>query len=379
MQEEKIHVLGQAKPKRPPRRSDPPPAMGFSPNKAAVDKGGWEYPLSREEKKHRLMYVYQEELAEAERANSENVAALKALKRRHSATKEQLQAANEAAPAASSLAMSGSLMAAGIFALVAMFALGYCSSSLIGRRYAEPSERAVEAASSCGGLFGAASTDNSSSVFLEGSSDTANATTPPNVSDRVWGLRSEGHVRLRLSNCVEAAWWFSSSLKMLALDINISEHRRSADHNDIRGELGFALVCSQRFKEGVVELEQHFNGVGPERVSPHLFNAFGYAYFNLQDFTKATDAFYVGMQRDSQNPVLWSNLGAARMMLGDFESADNAFMSAAEAVEKMEEHQDHHATLVAQNVQLLQLWANHGPTEHRPTIDLWNGYLYDSD
>lgn len=353
--------------------------MGFSPNKAAADKGGWEYPLSREEKKHRLMYVYQEELAEAERANSENVAALKALKRRHSATKEQLQAANEAAPAASSLPISGSLITAGIFALVATFALGYCSSFLIVRQYAEPSEKAVEAVSSCGGLFGAASTDNSSSVFLEGSSGTANATTPPNVSDRVWGLRSEGHVRLRLSNCAEASWWFSNSLKMLAHDNNISEDSRSVNRNDIKGELGFSLVCAQRFEEGIVELEEHLHGVGPERVSTHLFNAFGYAYFNLQDFTKATDAFYMGMQRDSQNPVLWTNLGAARMMLGDFESADHAFMSAAEAVERMKEHQEHHANLVAQNVQLLQLWANHGPTEHRPTIDLWNGYLYDSD
>jgi len=341
------------------RRSDPTPAS------VPEIRGGWEFPLSRDEKKHRIMCLFQAELAEADRSSTEDRKALQALQKRHSKAPSPETGSSTTG---TSTTHGGNGAACRSSSWLKPELHGACLIALLGILIAIWGCRS-QAALTCPCSVSAGGANISKAVTVNMSE-----IVPPNISDRVLGIRSEGHVRLKLSNCMEAEWWFSTALNLLSIDGNLSD--ADAYRNHIQGERGFALVCSQRFEEGANELSQHLLGLGDQMHGvPHLLNALGYAYFQTQDFVKAADLFQLGVQADKDNPVLWSNLAAAKMVSGDFQMADDALAHAQDSVANINAHQDHHMDLIRSNVQVLFALANNESLPFMPLVELWNGYL----
>jgi len=380
MQDEALHrgLSRDGSPARASRRrSDPTPCMAIPEH-----RGGWEYPLSREEKKHRIMYLFQAELAEAERTSTEDKEALRGYRKRERAASTGGTTTTTTTDAAAALGNDGAACrgtsklrpelyaGAGLVVLLGILvAIWACHAQA--QVPCAVGANATEDACSCGVIAGGA---NASEIEIELVTVNMSETVPPNISDRVLGIRSEGHVRLKLSNCNEAEWWFSTALKLLAHDGNVSD--ADAYHKcHIQGERGFALVCSQRFEEGVIQLEQHLLGIGVENGSPHLLNALGYAYFHTQDFVKAGDLFQLAIKLDEHNPVLWSNFAAAKMVSGAFQMADEALTVAHDSIMKINAHQEHHMTLILSNVQVLNELFQNNQSQYTPLVELWNGYL----
>lgn len=349
------------------RRSDPTPLV-------PEQQGGWEFPLSRDEKKHRIMCLYQAELAEANRSSTEDRKALKALRKRHSNagidTRTDTVGTEGITHANGTNAAKGAACRSAPRPRLELY--GVCLVALLGVLIAIWSCRS-QAMLPCPCSVSGHDANVSRTLSVNMSE-----TVPPNISDRILGIRSEGHVRLKLSNCMEAEWWFSTALNLLALDGNVSD--ADAYRNHIQGERGFALVCSQRFQEGAKTLEQHLLGLGDQmHAVPHLLNALGYAYFHIQDFAKAADLFQLSVEADKENPVPWSNLAAAMMVAGHYQQADDALNNAQDSVAKINAHQDHHLELIRSNVQVLYSLANNEtlPAGYSflPLVELWNGYL----
>lgn len=323
-------------------------------------RGGWEFPLSREEKKQRVMYLFQAELAEAEQTNAENNEEIRA----ETKERRKLQAllakravpVADGAPTATNLAPTKRSSQArlesvglGLLAGLTVIAIAWLCQS--------PAVVPV-----------IPSTTNATMPVDQAQAETS--LSPGNITDRVMGMRSEGHVRLQLSNCQEAEWWFASALKVLA-EGNIT----SAYRNHLLGERGFALVCSQRFADGAKILEEHMEFIGFQGES-HLLNALGYATFHLQEFVRSAAFFELSIRADKLNPVPWNNFAAAQIMAGDLGAANEALYQAAENVKQLNVHQDHHANVVSTNAAVLNAHSR-GEVDRLPWVEIWNGYLYD--
>lgn len=326
--------------KRLVRRSDPtPPARLASPKPA---RGGWEYPLSREEKKQRVICLYQAELASAEKSkakSSESQAAYTSVS--SSALKVETPA--------------GGRTSNTHFVLYVLLAIVVFLAAVALRRPQSPNEAEATIA-------------NLTTPKLHGETG---SDVPPNITDRVLALQLQGHARLKISNCAEAAWWFSSALDLLGGDAAFAARRA-----ELLGEWGFALVCGLRFQEGATTLEQHLQRVGFDWGAPHLLNALGYAYFFLEEYQKAGEAFEFAIRRDRDNPLLWNNYAAVQMAFGNFEVADNALNQGMDNLKTIDLHREHQTNLIVTNIQILQDIVNEQQTV-MPQVDLWNGYLED--
>jgi tetratricopeptide (TPR) repeat protein len=193
----------------------------------------------------------------------------------------------------------------------------------------------------------------------------------PNITDRAQGMRNEGHIRLQLSNCAEAAWWFSSARQLLSHKGNVSD----IFQNHIVGEQGFALVCAGHFEEGVKFLEEHLTVIGLNPGAAHLLNALGYAHFFMKDMTKALVYFELSLRADELNPVPWNNFAGVKIMEGDLKGAEDALVRAHNNVEIYPLHQEHHIGMIRYNLQVLRE-KSEGKAQHAPWMDLWNGYVY---
>jgi tetratricopeptide (TPR) repeat protein len=327
-----------------PRYSDPtpvPPNLEDTP--AANPKhvsgllGGWEYPLSREEKKHRVLCLYQAELEQAEKKNSDSPKGEK----KDCAEQRDGQ----------SLANGGCLFRRNVAIAALLVLMAVLMHALLSTLLGEPQKDRF----SC-----ELNMSDASSLGLP----------PPNISDRIYGLRSEGHARLKMSKCAEAEWWFSNALTLLLAETNLSKVFRSAGV----GERGFALVCAQSFEAGAEQLEQHLNDTGFNQTLPHLTNALGYAYYNMQEVRKSAGVFEAITKIEPLNPIVWNNLASASMVEGNMTMAETALG---------------HAIFIVENQPELWLWYHEelirslhnfqSRLENRsfvtPNVELWNGYL----
>jgi len=312
-------------------------------------RGGWEYPLSREEQKQRVMYLFQAELADADKSSADNLEALQTLMEK----RKSCPSSPRKTP--TRIETTGRCdSGAQITARARMEGCGLALLAVLGVL-----------------LVAMLVSRTSASVSL----DTDDSVVPPNISDRVLGLRQEGHKRLQLSNCVEAEWWFSQALDLMSDKSNMSDSSHNHSVNHIVGERGFAFVCSQRFEDGAKQLEKHLLEVGLDRAAPHLLNALGYAYFFMEDFQKASNFFEVGIKVEEENPVLWNNYAAAKMVAGDLGAAHGALIYAVESLKRIHVHQKHHADLLAYNLHVLKERSEgDGEKLPLPWVDLWNGY-----
>lgn len=334
------------------RRSDPGQQSDAGSPRIMKQRGGWEYPMSREEKKHRLMCLFQAELADAERSRADNEALQMLMEKRHNTPNSPRKM-----PTGSGVA-EGSSLSAQTVSRARMEGCGLGMVALMGVFIAIWLQHTPASVRS-----------DAVAVVLD------TPAVPPNISDRVLGMREEGHKRLKLSNCAEAEWWFSRAYDLISDAGNVSDLDHNHSVNHIVGERGFAFVCSQRYKDGAKHLEQHLLDIDLPRAAPHLLNALGYAYFYMEDFNKASNFFEVGIKVEEDNPVLWNNYAAAKIVANDLPAANGALIYAVESIKKLRIHQDHHADLVAYNLHVLkERQQDKGEKLLSPWVDLWNGY-----
>lgn len=137
-------------------------------------------------------------------------------------------------------------------------------------------------------------------------------------------LRELGHLQLSVSDCQGAAQLFGRALELANSTVSLEESEA------LRQELGFALVCARRFEEAVGVLGQF----APAELPVHLLNALGFAHFHRSEVVQAADCWQEALQLAPQNPVLWNNLGAARVLLGDA-SASEALLMALSTAEQL--------------------------------------------
>jgi tetratricopeptide (TPR) repeat protein len=286
--------------------------------------------LSREEKKHRVLCLYQAELEQAEKKNREPLSVK---------DKDCLLPAHG----------GSSLQRHALFASILVFLVAVSISTSLSLAPADPRQDSL-------------SDDSNLSAFVLGLA-------PPNISDRISSLRSQGHARLKISNCAEAEWWFATALSLLSSGSNLSQVYRGL----LVGERGFALVCAQSFEAGAEQLEQHIVDVGFNQTLPHLANALGYAYYNMQEVGKAIDMFEAVSKTEPLNPIVWNNLASANMVEGNLTAAENAL---------------EHALYLVQHQPVLWHWYEEemfrsmyhyqsrleNLTSDKPNVELWNGY-----
>ncbi|CAJ1446264.1 unnamed protein product, partial [Effrenium voratum] len=155
---------------------------------------------------------------------------------------------------------------------------------------------------------------------------TSTTTTAAVTLETVARQRRLGLQNLRRSDCFQAAYYFGRALDLLP-QVLADEAELRKGELQLLGDQAFALICSKRFAEGAKLLE---GCAGETDCSSHLLNALGYAQFMQQDYTRAAETFQLGTSADPQNPIIWSNLGAAQMELWHLDAADEALFKAAD-------------------------------------------------
>ncbi|CAL1153819.1 unnamed protein product [Cladocopium goreaui] len=142
------------------------------------------------------------------------------------------------------------------------------------------------------------------------SQDAAPSVESSDDEDEVHRLRRLGHESLKRSDCYQAAHYFQLSREQLQkMEANVTEVlglqvSLSQDH-------AFALICSRRFQDGIALLEGCLTS--PLKCDSKLLNALGYAFCQMEDLETAAKVFQMGLSEDPENPIIWNNLGAARM------------------------------------------------------------------
>lgn len=383
---------------QPKRKSDPVRPRRKS-GAAPRQQDSWEFPLSREEKKYRVISLYEQELAEANHAGEELEelidenealhAQLEQLEERHAqaskvapggARETVVQSKQDVAAAAGRPGVLGRCLAAAslLLALLIGAAILLVPDVAENRSKTVPETQVGELSEHPGPAEGAAEISRQPS------------TGPPNppVSTTATASRLEAHglERLKGSDCFKAAWYFSSALGLVKEQMDelggaVTEELVSQRMN-LLGNRGFALVCAQRFQEGLELLEEQreVRALRPEAGVPaYLLNAQGFALFKLQGYAQAVEAFSAGVAAEPDNPILWSNLGAAQMVLGDLQAADDALFQAAELLDPKKRESEapavdaHHQAMFGFNVEILRQKASGAEVDTLPAVELWWG------
>jgi len=398
---------------RPKRKSEPVRA-GLPETRL---QESWEYPLSREEKKHRVMCLFEQELAEARRSGEELVleelySQLERIEELQPGTARRLKDAvrgltggeppEDDSPVvirrrqwpvplglalgavALAIAVGWWMQAAGAGAGSAdqdimngtgLPAMPPVAIDIAGAGEMFPGHSDVEAL--LGSAEGSLETpkpamehDSSGGHVLPTTSTTSELLS--SSRDRVLRFFQLGQSNLRKSDCYQAQYYFGQALKLFQQ----VEVDHPSQHEGVMFELwvnyAFSLVCAQRFQEGADMLEGCVTGALD--CASHLLNARGFALFHLKDYAGAAQAFQLGAEKDQRNPIIWNNLGAAHMVLRNYEAADEALLHVAGENEKGGlKLSPHHWQVISTNVQELQHRAETGQVSRLPLVELWFG------
>lgn len=370
------------------RRSDPTPVLELSSPSSRSHKcsGGWEYPLSREEKKKRVMQLFQAELEARDSRDhmSEVVSEAEAdvaAESRLSSPSGSHHSADVARAPQQSVSWAGffrpaTMAAVLLLVLVASTPLWVNLSA--GRKASGGDAHCIPPGSR------SSQTDNMNrsehAIVPVAPADSNRSTLVGsvvmpgvplfNVTATVRRMQTMGHERLQHSDCPEAVLWFSSALELLRY--NSSANMTLADRARLQAHRGFALICSQKYSEGADEL----GGLvaNDERIQgeSHLVNALGYAHFKMKDFRRAAEVFLLGAELDPSNMILWNNVAAAKMAHGDFKAADDAMFIAAETYERVSSNVDEYRTaMLFDNGRLLSEMIEGKQDMRLPTVELW--------
>lgn len=370
--------------RRPKRKSDPVRPRAPQPRQA----DSWEYPLSREEKKYRVMCLFEQELNEAKQCGAEEVEALldenEALYAQLEELEERRSSQEEAAAEATrrptlELEDGKGRWRNHRFYLLAVLVLAFSAAATLAAAFWSAESRLEEGHEL---LSTSPEPPNVAAAAAEPPHVEAAAAEPPNVAAAARRLQAHGMARLAVSDCWKADWYFSSALKLLEEQVALQEGAAAESLSrhilNLLGDRGFSLVCAQRFPDGVATLERHLAGTDVELIASHVLNALGYARFMLQDFSGALLAFNAGLQKDDRNPILWNNLAAAHMVLGHIQEADDAMFKVGEFSDHEKqtkgsiEVSEYHEAAFLDNVQELMNRAN-GQATKVPSVELWWG------
>lgn len=376
----------------------------------------WEFPLSREEKKHRVICLFEQELAQAHEANRRSSLQTAAYSKESpgscrpsrpsctpSSPGEQPSASRQSSEADSSRAfepvaappplplrsswwpLATLLVCLAIaVALVVVFLLVFRSDALTGVTLgvtapsanfgaAEPYEvPAANVAMQREAAPVAAELDAMRPAALPplvfGASPAAGAI---QRAERVRALREQGLHHLRLSECLEADRFFAAATK----ELGPVEDPPSQSHLLLLGDRGFSLVCGQRFVQGVDLINERVLR-GGHQLPAHLINALGFAEFSLEDFERADAAFSWAVQVDPDNPILWNNLAAVKMVRGEIEEADDAMdrtFAKANSQDAEFEVQQYHLEMFESNMRYFMglVSGDTALAAVRPSVELW--------
>ncbi|CAK0859118.1 unnamed protein product, partial [Prorocentrum cordatum] len=170
--------------------------------------------------------------------------------------------------------------------------------------------------------------------------------------------------------------YFASALELLMVGSGgLAE--RDVEVRGLLGHQGFALVCDEKFREGAALLEHHIRSEGLTEGTAHLLNALGFARFRMGDYERAELAFEAGSRAEPQNPIMWNNLAAVKMMRGRLGEADGAMYQALDRTlpgQRGKEAQwvvgDYHRWMFQSNAVNLASRAS-GAKAGMPQVDLW--------
>jgi len=255
----------------------------------------------------------------------------------------------------------------------AKIALG---SGVRGTEAARAEENESVTTSSLEGVgFPAASQNESTAKNMSEGASSASVETETSAASTVLRLYKLGQSSLKNSDCYKAQHWFSAALKMLhQVDLPDPGQYEGAG-GDLLGNLAFSLICAQRYTEGLELLEGCVTG--ELECASHLLNALGFGLFQMKDYKTAARAFLSGAEKDSLNPIIWNNLGAARMVLWDLEGADEAMVRVAELTEDGKDPvrlSPHHQEVFVRNVEELKRRAEtYQASDVLPRVELWFG------
>jgi len=351
--------------RRRKRMSEPP---------RRVTQESWEYPLSREEKKYRVMCLFEQELAEAKQSGEEEEQAMEELYTQLERIEElrpgTAKRLKEAVRSIGLTSLEGATAAAArrswmrILCLAIFVALLILGLYLLTFRAGTPALAETPSECAASALAEAASERPPLPEAQEGPERaTSTTTTEAAVTlETVARQRRLGLQNLRRSDCFQAAYYFGRALDLLP-QVLADEAELRKGELQLLGDQAFALICSKRFAEGAKLLEGCV--AGETDCSSHLLNALGYAQFMQQDYTRAAETFQLGTSADPQNPIIWSNLGAAQMELWHLDAADEALFKAADLSQSNE--------LVVHNVKELKQRAGTSQISSRALVDLWFG------
>jgi len=366
-----------------PLRKTPAPSPGAHPRFSS----GWEYPLTREEKKQRVMCLYESELKTAQKQSERSIEALvgenEALHARLEEREEpdtyyigdNEEQRGQSGRGAWRVIASTALLAVAL-ALVVVAASTLRKAAPLPVTTPAPAGAANATAAGAEKRRLGLTLANASAAALQLNASNATATAPvlpPNTTATVKRMREHGLAKLGVSDCWKAEWYFASALELLE-GLNSSTVAGNERLN-LLGDRGFALVCSQRFKEAADLLEQRLSH-SPEGQKPsHLLNALGYAKFRMKDYKDASRIFELGAKADPMNPILWNNLAAAKMVSGDLRAADDALYYAVDRADPNKHSQqfnveDYHRLIFMANAE--NLWTrSQRQSSGLPQIELW--------
>eukprot|EP00930_Biecheleria_cincta_P028563 TRINITY_DN19934_c0_g1_i1.p1 TRINITY_DN19934_c0_g1~~TRINITY_DN19934_c0_g1_i1.p1 ORF type:complete len:591 (-),score=123.43 TRINITY_DN19934_c0_g1_i1:231-2003(-) len=160
-------------------------------------------------------------------------------------------------------------------------------------------------------------------------------------------MRELGHLHLTMSDCKGADRLFERAETILA---NSSQLLTIEERQALQRDRGFALVCSERFHDGAEMLKAIATNTELLRTTPaYILNALGYAYFRLREYGRAKSIFETLVQSNPENPLLWNNLGAASISIGDITTADDALYYALSQARKLSGPSSGYYTQVVSN------------------------------
>lgn len=198
-------------------------------------------------------------------------------------------------------------------------------------------------------------------------------------------LRELGHLQLSVSDCHGAAKLFARAEVLLG-----NNSAPVSQLLELRRERGFALVCAQHFSEGAALLREallesmqtsspiHLPMLTEDQLEEpvagpvHLMNALSFAYFYLGEFSLAKGVLERAVKLYPENPLIWNNLGAVHLALGDTSRAGKTLHAALARARKLTgDHTSYYQQLVSNNIHMQRRHSD-GDTSELPLLEIFN-------
>ncbi|CAE7882757.1 RABE1A, partial [Symbiodinium sp. KB8] len=104
----------------------------------------------------------------------------------------------------------------------------------------------------------------------------------------------------------------------------------------------------------------------------HLMNALSFAYFYLGEFSLAKGVLERAVKLYPENPLIWNNLGAVHLALGDTSRAGKTLHAALARARKLTgDHTSYYQQLVSNNIHMQRRHSD-GDTSELPLLEIFN-------